>query len=365
MKAKVVKPANKKNSKQATTGVAAARADYPSTNLSSPVAAATKRRHRRVVEDVDEEEEEYTGGVTGRHANGYAQDNFVVGDDWEETDKDEDGFEPVLAAPKLEPIKRRNPGPPITTDPRRASLSELQLMVLDAFMEQAKEKAKSIMVTKNLHNQPFSDTILREIGIRLPTTDGELLEIKGINPAMVRLYGKSFLIMARRAKDIFNDQEGDVDVPQDPNHRVIEISDDESETAESDYGSSLLEGEEGELLDQRSAYFVPDSPYHPPADVREFNQLLSHTAGPLPAKTASMSASKPAGYANKKSGWSNKGRTVSRASYPPKRRSYGGAKKGHSKKTGGNGRAGGGGGARRGAGGGGGGFGGIGMMPTG
>ncbi|KAF2500293.1 hypothetical protein BU16DRAFT_478598 [Lophium mytilinum] len=365
-KPKAARPTAKKNGKQPRTGVAAARADYPSTNLSSPVAAATKRRQRRILSDEDEDEVhgEYGGSKAGSHANGYEEDGFVV------DDNEDDRFEPIPGPVRSKPNKRRMPGPPITIDQRIASLDELQSAVLEDFMEKAKEKAKDIMVKKNLRSQPFSDTILREIGIVLPATEEGLLKIKGINPEMVRLHGKAFLTLARGGRAVLElddaDQDGDSDVPQDPNHRImpIEISDDEEEAPEpeeSDYDSSVFEDVLDEPSGERSHFFAHPEP-------EPVNQRAPPQMNWAPAPRANTSARVPARAAPKSRGGPSKppyqkGGGHRKASRGSKGRSSGGgvSKKGYGKKSG-NGRTSGGNGWQ--PRGGGGGFTGIGMMPT-
>ncbi|KAF2813675.1 ATP-dependent DNA helicase [Mytilinidion resinicola] len=347
-KPKAARPTAKRNGKQARTGVAAARADYPSTNLSSPVAAATKRRNRRIVEEDENSQEDEDPDSE--------DDQFVVADDFFEFSDEDNELKSAPKAKKPPRTKRRDPGPPITIDEKIANLDPLQQSVLENFMEEAKRKAKKIMVLRSLRSQPFSDTILREIGISLPTTQEELFQIPGINADMVRLHGKVFLDLAKRTKEIF--------LPQDPNHQIVNlISSDEESDAPEEYSASS-EGEEDDEPLQRSSYF-------PPPDVAAFNKRLSQAAGvpPQPARPQTSTGGRSGGY---RSGSKSKA-SSSKSAWPKSgNRSSGGSKGRHSgggvskSKKAPKGRTGGGNTFQRSGGGGGGGgaFGGIGMMPT-
>ena len=90
-----------------------------------------------------------------------------------------------------------------------------------------------------------------------------MLEIRGIDPERVRLYGKQFLKLIRSHSDQYEAMMRDKeDRPCDPNHlTVIDISSD------GDYGDDDLDelADEGSQEDRRSQYFKP------PLEVERFN----------------------------------------------------------------------------------------------
>ncbi|OCK76225.1 hypothetical protein K432DRAFT_336094 [Lepidopterella palustris CBS 459.81] len=369
-KAKAAKSITKKPAKKGTTGVAAAKPDYPSTNVSSPIQAASKRRNRHVVNDEDGE------GEIELHNNGYAHDDFVVNDDSFDTeDGEDDGFEPVRekqAGRTSKSDKTRVLGPPITVDQRVASLNEMQRIVLENFMVYAKPMALEIMVNKGLRSQPFSDTILREMGIELPTTPDQMLRLQGINPEMVRLHGKKFISLTKQSKQIYEkhqqkDKEQQDEVLEDPNREIVNLVSESEAEEESNYSSSVFDEEDEPLV--QSQYFAPP-------EVEAFNKQASQfePSKSLPPQHTSTSSRYPAkGGAKSKGGWSKSGyskggRRPSGGGYTRNRSAAGISKKGSGRKSaagGGRSSSGvGGGGSRRGGGGSGGGFGAIGMMPT-
>jgi bloom syndrome protein len=87
------------------------------------------------------------------------------------------------------------------------------------------------MLAKGLRNQPFSDSVLREMAINFPMTKEDLLEVNGIDFDKVERYGTRFLKMIKDAHNTYEAlMRAQEDRPDDPNHRnVVEISDDEDE----------------------------------------------------------------------------------------------------------------------------------------
>lgn len=122
------------------------------------------------------------------HPNEYVRDDFVIrdGEDREpsEMDDEDDAFEPIRVAGKPERSRRRQLGPPITTDEKLDQLNEIHRMIVEDFVHHAKDEGNSvsqstpnflfevltcqILITKGLKHQPFTDTILREMAIRFP-----------------------------------------------------------------------------------------------------------------------------------------------------------------------------------------------------
>ena len=355
-KAKFAKPAAKKDTKKGGTGVAAARPDYPSTNVSSPVQAAAQRRNRRAITtDDDDEDDDF-------HPNGYARDSFVVNDNsYDNSDYDDDlDFAPVREKGKSKKSdKKQVLGPPITTDERVASLTDNQRVVMNDFMEHAKKLAQKIMLEKNLREQPFSDTILREMAIDLPASEAQLHRIRGINPTMVKLHGKKFFKLIEAAINLYNELEEQSEVLKDPNREVVNlISDDEEEG--SDYDSSVFDGED-EVM-ERSTYFAP------PPDVEAFNRQASQFEASIPRPTPQTSSKgrfPSREGTNSRGGYLKGGRRGSANGYFKRRSTSGVSKRGTTtKRNSGRGSSNFGGSKRSGGGGGGNAFGAIGMMPT-
>ena len=121
-------PKIKKPIKNKGTGVAASRHEYPlSTNVSSPIQAASRRRIAQNKSDMNP------------HSNGYSRDDFVVSDD-----EESDGFEPVRKAGKPRITRKRQLGPPITTDQKLEKLNSIHRLVVDDFVGQAKEESARV-----------------------------------------------------------------------------------------------------------------------------------------------------------------------------------------------------------------------------
>jgi len=295
--AKATKPkpntAKKKSKKNAQskndTGVAAARTDYLlSTNVSSPIQAESKRRRAYVNDGDDDDDDDRTF-----HANGYERDGFVTSDNSDDDDSD-DTFEPVRTVG----IKRNAKlGPPITTDLTMDSLSPNHYMIVEDFIQHAKEKCNEIRDKNSLRSVPFTDTILREMAIRFPTNQTELLRIPNINPEMVKRYSAPFLELVKKSKLFYQsldttaaregenasrngknqrkqeDESEAEDIPIDPNHKnvIIVSSDDEDEDA---FGDLLSDDEAGGMKKRvNSSYFLGEKP----PGVEEFNQRWSLT----------------------------------------------------------------------------------------
>ncbi|KAL2011994.1 hypothetical protein VTN00DRAFT_4712 [Thermoascus crustaceus] len=232
-----VSPNGKSNASRANhrTGVRAAAEDYPqSTNVSSPIQSAARRRNR----------------------NRTVLETFPTDEDGE----DSDGFEPIRITGESRPRESYVVGPPITNDEKLKSLDENHQMILEDFMHRAKKECHNIMMMKNLRNQPFPDSILRDMAIRFPTDKAELLSIPGIDPDKVDRYGALFLKLVRNAKRHYEDLKMEASgVVHDPNHdNVINIS-----SSSDEYSDDDLFVDEGSNLDfdslVTSHYFQPES----------------------------------------------------------------------------------------------------------
>ncbi|KAL5000379.1 hypothetical protein BDV10DRAFT_162613 [Aspergillus recurvatus] len=183
-----------------------------STNVSSPVPSANRRRLERY-----------------RYADSAANDS--------DTDVDSDGFERIRIAGRKERKKKNLPGPPITQDDRFDQLDHLHRAVAEDFMVYAKNYCQEVVMDKGLRNQPFSDTILREMVMVFPKNKREMLQIPNIDPDKVHRYGDKMLKLIRDTQQRLcelKQERDDVDgVVPDPNHHnVINVSDDEFSDAD-------------------------------------------------------------------------------------------------------------------------------------
>lgn len=114
--------------------------DYPqSTNVSSPVQALSRRRKLQNIEFAQD---------TDVHNNGCVRDDFVLsdGEDGElsETDDEDDAFEPIRVAGKPDRSRKRQLGPPITTDEKLDQLNEIHRMIVEDFVRHAKDEGNNV-----------------------------------------------------------------------------------------------------------------------------------------------------------------------------------------------------------------------------
>jgi bloom syndrome protein len=233
------------------------------------------------------------------------------------------GFDDEFAAVRVAKPPRaakqpRGLGQPITVDERMAGLDEMQLDVLHDFLNGAKKLRQAVM-TNNGHRQTiFSDTVLREMGLRLPADLEEMKAIPGINKDMVDRYGRRFMLLVNNTRDMYGDL-GMAPVHRNPQsqHRpaVQELSDDDyeddddddeevydpnrqqvidlcesdedipapEEDLESNYSYSDSDDEDND--DERRSHFFTQAP---DPEVEAFNSRLTQTAA---ANAASSKAS--------------------------------------------------------------------------
>ncbi|PWY70964.1 recQ family helicase MusN [Aspergillus heteromorphus CBS 117.55] len=170
-----------------------------STNVSSPVQSANQRRLARF---------QY------REAGGESTQ-----------DEDSDGFEQIRVAGKPRAERRRTPGPPITQDHRFDQLDPLHKAVAEDFMVYAKNYCQDLVLQKGLRNQPFTDSILREMVIVFPKDMAELARIPGIDPDKVSRYGAQIMKLIRdtqrRYVELKKEQDDADGVVPDPNHHNV------------------------------------------------------------------------------------------------------------------------------------------------
>ncbi|KAG9950528.1 ATP-dependent DNA helicase, partial [Aureobasidium melanogenum] len=291
--------AAKRKPKVATgTGVKASKAakkgqQYPSTNISSPVQAGPSRKR---------------GGLT---RNGYERDTFIVEDPDEDEDyaqsedeEDEDGyFEPLRTETTSRSRNQTKLGEPITRDEALHNLDDVHQDVIASFVQDAKEKMQQLMRKKDLRQQPFSDTMLREMAIVFPKTLEAMKRIRGIDSVKVDCHGITLLPLIAQYKKQFEEmKQGAEDVPYDPNHAtviLIESDDENDDDDEFGYDGGFSSEPEG-ASQERSSYFKHN------AEVEAFNARFSQSqaapraAVPPPNKRASRAGSGGAKYGGKK-----------------------------------------------------------------
>ncbi|PYH91967.1 recQ family helicase MusN [Aspergillus ellipticus CBS 707.79] len=205
-----VSPNGKGRKPNAAASRASGSKDYhpQSTNVSSPVQSANQRRLARF--QYRNQEGESTA------------------------DEDSDGFEQIRVAGKPRAERRRTPGPPITQDRRFDQLDPLHKAVAEDFMVYAKNYCQDLVLQKGLRNQPFSDSILREMVIIFPKDMAELARIPGIDTDKVSRYGSQIMKLVRdtqrRYAELKKEQDDADGVVPDPNHHnVINLTSTEDE----------------------------------------------------------------------------------------------------------------------------------------
>jgi bloom syndrome protein len=259
-----------------------------STNVSSPV---RKKARRQVVRTHDSDESD---GFEFAHrtTNGYAIDDFVVEDEEEEEyDPDETGYNQVKSTPSRKQSRAGNVKIKRETSDPMNQLSPQRRDVVENIMEYSRRQCRNLMFSKSLRTQPFSDTVLRDMAIRAPKTQQELLTVPGINQEMAKLYGKPFIDIIINSMEIYhvmkransptpdgarsiNNELGRSSKglkPFDPNHQeVITIDDDNEDLPEAAGGLSDTEDDLG--LEQ-SRYFTQK----PPAEVAKYNSFFDQS----------------------------------------------------------------------------------------
>jgi len=207
----------------------------------------------------------------------------VVSDPADEDYADEsDGFEEVRDAGQSSRRVQQSFGDPITVDERIASLSEIEREVLESFVEEARKECKKIMNKKDLRTVPFTDTMLREMGLQLPSTQDEMRKIPGIDSLKVDLYSKPFLALTARwrqsRKDMMLGAQNPIK-PFDPNHQIVDLVSDDAE--DSDH-------EELSDQEQTSAYFQMNRA------VADFNMQMNQAQEERQATQATKTKKRPA-----------------------------------------------------------------------
>ncbi|OKL55755.1 hypothetical protein UA08_09010 [Talaromyces atroroseus] len=219
---------------------------------------------------------------------------------------DSDGFGPVRIAGKSNRRKKAEVGPPIIQDNRLADLDDMQQIVVEDFVTNAKELCQKIMMEKHLRSQPFSDAILREMAIGLPEDTRKMREIRDIDPEKVELFGAQFLKLIRNSKRLLLDMRANNEVIHDPNHtNVINLDSDDEYGSDDDIFLSLSQME----------------PSNQSITSQYFDTSLDSIRRPPLARVPSTQLTDPEGV-------SSTGRKTTSRSFPaPRSRARGGAKR--------------------------------------
>ncbi|KIV99843.1 uncharacterized protein PV09_08512 [Verruconis gallopava] len=275
-RAPLTKPKSK-SKKQAIneTDSAISRTDFASTYVSSPIRHSTsvKKGRKQSYIDIEAEGDETESDdafdpVQQLHPNGYSRDSFVVDDDDEDEDYVDDDEVIVKSRSGYRNSKSRSVGPPITGDAVMDSLEPSRREFVNEFVANARHLGSSIMISKSLRNQPFSDTILREVAIKNIKGKDQMLRIDGVRPEMVAAYGDKYLKILRNLEDLYRDTgRAYEEKPYDPNHRVTEVVDlCDSEDDDAEYGEALelddFDDEEDEDTGPSSYFAKAPPPAH-------------------------------------------------------------------------------------------------------
>lgn len=256
--------------------------EFPiSTNVSSPVPAISRKKARP------------SPARKELNLASYLHDDFVVPDDSEETESD--AFEPPRSAsPTSRKQTSRNAGRAITSDDVMDGLNDVHRAVVDHFVDRAKEIAREIMSKQDVRTPPFTDTVLREMALKFTDTRDKMMQIRGINPDKVRLFGTEFCQLARECHESYKEMmaKAEDDRPADPDaQNVVNISSDSEADDEDEYGSF-----DGSGIEDEDGPGEPSSYFNPQAEVAAFNNKFSSSqSAAMRMKPAAKPPSRPAG----------------------------------------------------------------------
>lgn len=166
----------------------------PSTYVSSPV---DRRRRTRRTADSNEEID------TIPASNGYARDDFVVGDDEDDEDDDE-AFDELPQHRPARP-RSRKPGPPTSRIMRTKPLDDIHDDVVGSFVREAKKLEEHIRNRRDLRIPLFTDQQFHAMAINWTTSTEQMMEIPGIEPDKVDEYGPRLLKILKQHHDSYLD----------------------------------------------------------------------------------------------------------------------------------------------------------------
>jgi bloom syndrome protein len=251
---------------------------------------------------------------------------------------DDEFAPPRVAKPPIAATQSRGLGKPITVDERTAGLDEMQQDILDDFVHGAKQLRQDIMINKGHRQAIFSDTVIREMGLRVPRDLGTMKAIPGINPEMVDRYGKKFMLLINNTRDMYarmaaapqdpapqEISDGDYDEADDEqvydrNHEnVIDLCGDSddgdvvpADGSESNYSYGGSDDDDDDL--RRSHHFT--QPVDP--EVEEFYNTLtqSHNANAAKATVLKRAPRAESSAPKKRGGYRKSGGSFGRGGYP-------------------------------------------------
>lgn len=191
-------------------------ADPVSTCVSSPVrgnsrktkkgqtVAATYFDVEAIAED-DEDDNEDLDPRVARHANGYAQDGFVVDDD----DDEDDYFDaPVPPPPKRRRQRTLDELAPQSSTSAIAQPDEMQSLILDDFMREATKLEEELRNSKNLMRPMFTEVQIQQMLIRWTENAAKMCRIPGIDEEKVRKYGVKLVPLVQKYHRIYQEMCG-------------------------------------------------------------------------------------------------------------------------------------------------------------
>lgn len=205
------KPTRKKATKKAA-------ADPASTCISSPVRGGARTRKKgkavaakyfdveAIAEDDDEVDKEDFSSRVARFANGYAQDGFAVDDD----DDEDDYFEPRVAAPPPKQRRQRTLEEQLAPQasavaPQVAEPDEIQSLILEEFMRDAKRLEEELRNSHNIRTPLFTEVQLQQMLILWANSTAEMGRIQGIKEVNVRKFGPKLIPLVDRYHTMYRD----------------------------------------------------------------------------------------------------------------------------------------------------------------
>ena len=267
-----------------------------STNVSSPMQAASKiemksaRALRKIEGHVASGANEHNPRPQGR-LDSYTHDDFCVSDssycEYSCSEAKKTAGSKRASRPRKRQLHRL--GSPIASDPKMDNINAIHRMVVEDFVQLAKEKCDEIVMKLSLRSAPFTDTMLRDMAVRFSCTREEMLRIPGIDFDKVDCHGSQFYPLIRRAREHYeNMMATSEDRPVDPNHEnVVDLVSDDGDIDHcvderahnvEDYSDNEPDSSSG----KRSNYFQP------PGRIASFNAQLRQLESRRALETASI-----------------------------------------------------------------------------
>lgn len=107
--------------------------------MSSPIQAASRHRAKQSYKE---------SATCDLRRNQITEDDFVVDDDdLAESEDESDEFEPVREKGTSRASRKRRLGPPITVDEKMESLNEIHQIIVENFLDRAKQQSQKARQT--------------------------------------------------------------------------------------------------------------------------------------------------------------------------------------------------------------------------